>query len=92
VYVVELKYFILVQSQILRLKSSAGILEQSMGAMNRDVVYRPASYVAWRAGTTTLFLLGSQICSKIPAQHCIYEVKLKAYSYYYEVIKICFQN
>ncbi len=28
----------------------------------------PPAYVAWRAGTTTLFLLGSSIdCSKIPA-------------------------
>jgi len=36
-------------------------LEQSMGARNRVGTGRsgPPAYVAWRAGTTTLFTLGS---------------------------------
>ncbi len=41
-----------------RLQESAGILEQSMGARNRagNRVVGPPTYVARRAGTTTLFL------------------------------------
>jgi len=47
-------------------ETRAGI-KQSMGAWNRvgtEFSYRPASLrmlVAWRAGTTTLFLLGSKL-------------------------------
>ncbi len=33
-------------------------LEQSMGARNPDLSYRPPAYVVWRAGTTILFQLG----------------------------------
>jgi hypothetical protein len=42
--------------------SSAGILEQSMGARNREGYgcrTGPPGYIGWRAGTTTRFLLNS---------------------------------
>jgi hypothetical protein len=41
-----------------------GILEQSMWAQEPSCRTGPPAYVAWWAGMTTLFLLGS----KIPAQ------------------------
>ncbi len=50
--------------------SSAGILEQSMGARPRKRVGKdcrtgPPGYIGWRAGTTTRFLTAID-CSKIP--------------------------
>jgi hypothetical protein len=42
----------------------------NLGGLGTELGTEFSGYIGWRAKTTTLFLLGSIDCSKIPALNC----------------------